>query len=86
MEFAEGLKEKLYQAGLRVEIDSRSEKVGYKIREAQLEKNPYMLVIGDKEVDGADLAVRSRDEGELGTMHVDAFIERLQKEIKERSL
>jgi len=86
VEFAEGLKEQLYQAGLRVEIDSRSEKVGYKIREAQLEKNPYMLVIGDKEVDGADLAVRSRDEGELGTMALDAFVERLQKEIKERSL
>lgn len=86
VEFAQGLKEKLYKAGLRVEIDSRSEKVGYKIREAQLEKNPYMLVIGDKEVEGADLAVRSRDQGELGTMALDAFIERLQKEIKERSL
>lgn len=86
VEYAEGLKAKLYKAGLRVEIDSRSEKVGYKIREAQLEKNPYMLVIGDKEVDGADLTVRSRDEGELGLFSLDAFIERLSKEISERSL
>ncbi|MBN2898110.1 MAG: threonine--tRNA ligase [Clostridia bacterium] len=86
VEFAEGLKEELYKAGLRVAIDSRSEKVGYKIREAQLEKNPYMLVIGDKEVEGADLTVRSRDEGELGTMTLEDFINRLSKEIRERSL
>ncbi len=86
VEFSEGVKEKLTAAGFRVEVDSRSEKVGYKIREAQLEKNPYMLVIGDKEVEGADLAVRSRDEGELGTMALDKFIERVQQEIEEKSL
>jgi threonyl-tRNA synthetase len=84
--FAEEVAAKLEAAGLRYEIDSRAEKIGYKIREAQLEKNPYMLVIGDKEAESKSVSVRSRDIGELGSLDVDAFMEVLLKEVKERSL
>ncbi len=54
------------KSGIRVEVDDRSEKIGYKIREAQLQKNPYMLILGDKEVEEKSISVRSRDKGELG--------------------
>jgi threonyl-tRNA synthetase len=84
--FVEEVAAKLDAAGLRYEIDSRAEKIGYKIREAQLEKNPYMLVIGDKEAESKAVSVRSRDIGELGSLDVDAFIDVLLKEVKERSL
>ena len=74
----------LFQKGIRVELDDRTEKVGFKIREAQLEKIPYMLVIGEKELESGEISVRSRDEGELGSMSVDAFIEKISKQIEER--
>ncbi|MGB3366162.1 MAG: threonine--tRNA ligase [Acidaminobacteraceae bacterium] len=78
------LKAKLELEGLRVEVDTRSEKVGYKIREAQLQKNPYMLVIGDKEIEGGQIAVRSRDLGELGSKDIEKFVADLKIEIAEK--
>jgi threonyl-tRNA synthetase len=64
----------LKDAGLRVGLDDRQEKIGYKIREAQLQKVPYMLVVGDKEVAEATVAVRSRQGGDLGSRTVAAFV------------
>ncbi|HIT07503.1 MAG TPA: threonine--tRNA ligase [Candidatus Merdivicinus faecavium] len=68
-------------AGLRVSADLRSEKIGYKIREAQLQKIPYMLVIGDKEVESGEVAVRSRANGDLGSMSVDGFLAMMKEKI-----
>ena len=65
-----------------VELDDRNEKIGYKIREARLEKTPYIVVVGDKEVVAEAVGVRSRKEGELGQMAVEAFVEKLKKEIE----
>ena len=72
--------------GYRVETDLRNEKIGYKIREAQLQKIPYMLVLGDKEVESGTMAVRSRKEGDLGVMTVDAFVEKLRAEVESKAL
>lgn len=84
--YAAELMKKLEQAGIRVENDTRSEKMGYKIREAQLKKIPYMLVIGDKEMESGQVAVRARKEEKAGVMSVDAFISQILVEIatKER--
>lgn len=81
---AQNVKDILKNAGFRVTIDTRSEKVGYKIREAQLKKIPYMLVIGDKEVETGTLSIRSRSEGDLGAMTIDDLTKILKKEIKEK--
>ena len=84
--YAKELEAKLNAAGIRVESDLRSEKMGYKIREAQLKKIPYMLVVGDKEMEDGTVAVRARKEEKGGTMDVDAFIAAIRAEIdsKER--
>ena len=74
-EYAENVANRLRSLGVRVEVDSRNEKIGYKIREAQLEKIPYMLVIGDKEMQNGQVAVRSRKEGDLGPMDLNRFAE-----------
>ncbi len=71
--------------GVRAEADLRNEKIGFKIRQAQMEKVPYMLVIGDKEVDSGEVAVRGR-KGDLGVMTLDAFTDRLTEEIRTRAL
>lgn len=76
---------KLERLGLRVETDLRNEKIGFKIREAQLEKVPYMLIIGDKEVENNVVAVRSRKSGDLGTMPLDEFTASVLKEVAEKS-
>ena len=73
MEYAQTLASKLREADIRVEVDERSEKIGYKIREAQMEKVPYMLVLGDKEAESGMVAVRVRGQGDVGTMSFDAF-------------
>ncbi len=78
---AQKMLEKLQSAGFRATCDTRSEKIGYKIREAQLQKIPYMLVIGDKEVESGTVAVRSRKDGDLGTMELDAFIAKAAGEV-----
>jgi threonyl-tRNA synthetase len=67
-------------AGLRAELDSRTESVGRKIREAELRKVPYMLVIGDREADAGEVAVRRHGEGDLGTMSLEAAVSRLRDE------
>ena len=74
----------LQKAGIRAELDARGEKIGYKIREAQLEKVPYMLIIGDKEVENKVISVRSRKEGDLGTMEYGALLDKLLKEIDDK--
>ncbi|MDR2357158.1 MAG: threonine--tRNA ligase, partial [Oscillospiraceae bacterium] len=70
----------LTDLGFRAETDPRNEKIGYKIREAQLRKIPYMLVLGDKETESGTLAVRSRAEGDLGAMTADEFIAKITAE------
>ena len=82
--YAKELNDKMFDLGLRVYLDDRNEKIGYKIREAQVQKIPYMLVIGDKEVEEGAVAVRRRSEGDLGAMKADDFIAMLQKEITEK--
>ncbi|WP_312641601.1 threonine--tRNA ligase [Hydrogenoanaerobacterium sp.] len=72
---------KLKAAGIRTELDDRNEKIGYKIRAAQLEKTPYMVVLGDKEIENNVVAVRNRKEGDMGTMSLDEFIKLAKEEI-----
>ena len=79
--FAKEVQTELAIAGVRVEADLRNEKVGYKIREAQLQKIPYMLVVGDKEMDAEEVAVRERSAGDVGTMKVADFAARISEEI-----
>ena len=81
-EYSESLLKQFEELGLRVEIDEREEKIGYKIREAQLQKIPYMLIIGDKEIEANAVGVRSRKEGDIGQMKVEDFINKIQEEIK----
>ena len=83
-EYAEKLKEKLHQEKIRVELDDRNEKVGYKIREAQLEKVPYMVVIGAKEAEEGTVSVRSRESSENEVMNTNEFIEKLKKQIENK--
>ena len=83
-EYSFKLKEKLVEKGIRVEVDDRNEKTGYKIREAQLQKIPYMLVVGEKEASSNTVAVRSREDGDIGTESIDEFIAKLEKEIEEK--
>lgn len=85
-DYAKGVSDRLYDAGIRVHLDSRSEKVGYKIREAQLKKVNYMLVLGQKEEDSGKISVRKRSGEELGQMDLDPFIRELLKEIEEKRI
>ena len=78
---AEEVRHTLFKRGFRAETDVRNEKVGYKIREAQLDKIPYMIIIGDKEAADNVVAVRSRKDGDLGTMTLDEFMAKIQKEV-----
>lgn len=82
MEYAASVKAKLDSAGIRAEVDTRSEKIGYKIREAQTSKIPYMLVVGQKEEEEGNVSVRSRFAGDEGAKALDAFISDLLKEIE----
>lgn len=80
------VKERLERHGIRCEIDDRSEKIGFKIRAAQLEKVPYMLVAGDKDIENNTVSVRARKGGEQGACSLDDFIEQIKKEIKTKAL
>ena len=80
--YAETVRQRLAASGLRVQVDARTEKIGYKIREAQLQKIPYMLVVGDREVAEGAVAVRSRSGGDLGSRPLDAFIASALEEIQ----
>ena len=84
IEYAKEVEEKLRENRIRVELDESNEKVGYKIRKAQLEKVPYMLVLGAKEQEGNLVAVRSRKDGDIGQMKKDEFIAKVKKEIDEK--
>jgi threonyl-tRNA synthetase len=86
LDYAASVESRLAAAGLRVELDRRQEKIGYKIREAQLQKVPYMLVIGDREAAESTVAVRSRSGGDLGARSVDAFVADARDEIARRSI
>ncbi len=81
-DYAVKVTDDLRKAGIRVELDDRQEKIGYKIREAQLNKIPYMLILGDKEVQGNQVGVRARGEGDIGAMDEREFIEKIDEEIK----
>lgn len=83
-DYAEGLCQKLQAKGFRVEMDERSEKIGYKIREAQLEKVPYMIIAGEKEQSTETVSVRSRKQGDLGSLTLEAFAEMLGKEVEDK--
>ena len=80
--YAEEVCKKLEDEGFRVELDDRQEKIGYKIREAQLHKIPYMLILGEKEVEANAVGVRVRKEGDIGKMSLDDFINRLKEDVK----
>ncbi len=80
-DYAVSVYEKLKQAGIRVELDKRDEKIGYKIREAQMKKIPYMLILGENESSTGTISVRSRDKGDLGASKLDEFIADIKEEI-----
>ena len=86
LEYAREVVNKLKDLDIRAHLDDRNEKIGYKIREAQVNKTPYMIVIGDKEVAANTVGVRHRKEGDLGAMSLDAFIEKALKQIKNYEL
>ncbi len=83
--YAHAYADRLEAEGMRVEVDDRNEKIGYKIREAQLNKIPYMLIIGAKEEESGTVSVRSRKDGDIGAMTLDAFLEKAAEEIRTKS-
>ena len=82
VKYANTVKEQLEKEGIRVEVDDRNEKIGYKIRESQVQKVPYMLVVGEKEMEANTVGVRSRKDGDVGAVEVDKFIKTILEEIK----
>ena len=84
MSYAQEVYKALKKAGVRVEIDDRSEKIGKKIRDTELMKVPYMLVIGEKEMNEGQLAIRRQGKGDIGTVALNSFIESIKEEILER--
>lgn len=85
-EYAEKVKAILEEKGIRVELDDRQEKIGYKIREAQLQKVPYMLILGEKEVEANAVGVRKRKEGDIGQKSIEDFVSMISKEIEEKTI
>ena len=84
-EYADSVAKALNGASLRAEVDTRNEKIGYKIREAQLQKVPYMLVLGEKEKESGTISVRSRKDGDLGSMELEAFIRKAAEEVASKA-
>ena len=85
LEYAEEVAKSLFDAGIRVEVDRRAEKMGKKIREAQLQQIPYMVIVGEKEQEASEVSVRHRREGDLGSQTVTSFLTKLQQEIAEKN-
>lgn len=85
LEYAREIAATMFNSEIRVEVDERNEKIGYKIREAQLEKIPYILVVGDKEVEARTVAVRKRGEGDIGAQETNGFITQILDEIREKN-
>ena len=83
-EYSHNLKTQFAKKGIRVVVDDRNEKTGYKIREAQLQKIPYMLIVGQKEVENNSVSVRSREEGDIGEMSVNEFENKILSEIENK--
>ena len=83
--YAKEVNDKLFELGYRTQLDDRNEKIGKKIREAQVQKVPFMLIVGEKEAESKTVAVRQRHGGDLGAMTLDAFIARMQKDIDEKA-
>ena len=81
-EYARKIKQQLKDADIRVELDERDEKIGYKIREATMQKIPYMVILGDKEIEANAIGVRSRKDGDIGQMSVGNFINKIKEEEK----
>ena len=79
LEYARKVKQQLEEAGIRVELDERNEKIGYKIREAQMQKTPYMLIVGDKEAEENTVSVRVREKGDTGQQSIESFIEEVKE-------
>ncbi len=87
LDYVYEVKKQLENNGIiRLEVDDRSEKLGYKLREAQLEKVPYMIVVGDKDIENGTVSVRSRKEGDLGAMSIDDFINKIVEEVETKKL
>lgn len=86
LDYVYEIKKALEEKGMRVEVDGRSEKIGYKIREAQLEKVPYMFIIGDKDIEAQTVSVRHRKEGDLGAMKLEQFIEMAVEEVNTKTI
>lgn len=84
LDYVYEVKKALEAKGMRVEIDDRSEKIGYKIREAQLEKVPYMILVGDKDIENNTVSVRDRREGDIGAMSLEDFIAKAVEEIESK--
>jgi len=82
VDYAKQVREELQKSGIRVELDDRQEKIGYKIREAQLQKVPYMLIVGEKEKETGTVGVRSRKDGEIGAQDLKEFISKIKEEIE----
>jgi len=83
-EYAKDVYEKLFKDGFRAEVDYRNEKVNAKIRDAELEKVPYMIIIGDKEIEQNSVSIRKRRQGNLGTMQLNELISRINREILDK--
>jgi threonyl-tRNA synthetase len=80
-DYAREMMSKLQDAGVRCELDGRSEKIGFKIRSAQMEKIPYMILVGDKDIEAGTISVRSRKNGDEGATTIDEFVARIKEEI-----
>ena len=85
-DYAYEVAKRLEDAGIRCEVDTRSEKTGYKIREAQLEKVPYMLIVGDKDVEAGSVSVRKRGEGDLGAVSIDEFVDTIIAQVNSKEI
>ena len=85
MEYGMQVKETLEKYGIRVEIDTRKEKIGYKIREARLEKVPYMLIVGEKEQEENAVSVRDRKEGDIGSLKLDDFVKLILEKVSSKA-
>ena len=86
LEYAKTIEKELLKNKIRVKVDSRAEKIGYKIREAELERVPYMLILGKKEVEEKELSIRRRGNKENDVMDLDGFVTKLLKEIEEKEI
>jgi threonyl-tRNA synthetase len=85
-DYCSAFAEALCAVGVRAKVDDRQEKIGYKIREARMERIPYMLVAGDREVENGTFAVRKRGVGEIGSMGDDELLSLLQKDVEEKNI